>query len=49
MSTEAYAHRFIFSFILVTALGLYFIFQIMLYNMKKKINIPAEDDGLETT
>ena len=48
MSSEAYAHRFIFSFIIVTALITYFIFQAALYNMKNKKPSPeaaAEQDS----
>ncbi len=41
MSTEAHAHRFIFSFILILALVMYFMFQILLYNMKRR-HVPLQ-------
>ena len=45
MSTEAHAHRFIFTLILVTALGLYFMFQAALYNMKNRKTMPIDTES----
>ena len=49
MSTEAHAHRFIFTLILVTALGLYFMFQAALYNMKNKKAMPINTEDQDPT